>query len=60
MVNQVIGFHPVATHDVGELQSRSRRITLVLDLSAAYKRLKARGNWVLPPVGGVASGISSR
>jgi len=43
---RVIGFHPVATHDVGELQSRSRRITLVLDLRAAYKRLKASGNWV--------------
>jgi hypothetical protein len=43
---RVIGFHPVATHDVGELQSCSRRITLVLDLSAAYKRLKASGNWV--------------
>jgi hypothetical protein len=43
---RVIGFHPVATHDMGELQSRSRRITLVLDLRAAYKRLKASGNWV--------------
>jgi hypothetical protein len=43
---RVIGFHPVATHDIGELQSRSRRITLVLDLRAAYKRLKASGNWV--------------
>jgi Acetyltransferase (GNAT) family len=43
---RVIGFHPVATHDVGELQSRSRRITLVLDLRAAYKRLKASGNLV--------------
>jgi hypothetical protein len=27
-----LGFHPVATHDVCELQSRSRRIALVLDL----------------------------
>jgi ribosomal protein S18 acetylase RimI-like enzyme len=43
---RVIGFHPVATHDVGELQSRSRRITLVLDLQAAYQRLKRSGNWV--------------
>ena len=43
---RVIGFHPVATHDVGELQSRSRRITLVLDLRAAYQRLRARGNWM--------------
>ena len=42
----MIGFHPVATPDVGELQSRSRRITLVLDLQAAYQRLKRSGNWV--------------
>jgi hypothetical protein len=43
---RVIGFHPVATHDVGELHCRSRRITLVLDLRAAYQRLKRSGNWV--------------
>jgi len=43
---RVIGFHPVATHDIGELQSRSRRITMVLDLRAAYQRLKRSGNWV--------------
>jgi hypothetical protein len=43
---RVMGFHPVATHDVGELHCRSRRITMVLDLRAAYFRLKARGNWM--------------
>jgi len=43
---RVMGFHPIATHDVGELHCASRRITLVLDLKAAYKRLKARGNWM--------------
>lgn len=43
---RVMGFFPVATHDVGELRSASRRITLVLDLRAAYKRLKKRGNWL--------------
>lgn len=43
---RVMGFHPVATHDFGELQCRSRRITMVLDLRAAYLRLKARGNWM--------------
>src|SRR5262249_41582708 len=43
---RVMGFHPIAPHDVGELRCRSRRITLVLDLRAAYKRLKARGNWL--------------
>jgi hypothetical protein len=36
----------VATHDVGELQCRSRRVTLVLDLRACYQRLKSRGNWM--------------
>jgi hypothetical protein len=40
---RVMGFHPVATHDIGELHCRSRRITLVLDLKAAYKRLRTRG-----------------
>ncbi len=43
---RIMGFFPVATHDVGELQCRSRRITLVLDIRAAYKRLKARGTWI--------------
>lgn len=43
---RVMGFYPVATHDVGELQCRSRRITLVLDLRACYQRLKSRGNWM--------------
>jgi Acetyltransferase (GNAT) family len=42
----VMGFLPVATHEVGELQCSSRRITLVLDLKAAYLRLKTRGNWL--------------
>lgn len=39
---RVLGFQPVATHQIGELRSRSRRITLVLDIKAAYNRLKAR------------------
>ncbi len=43
---RVMGFLPVATHDFGELRCDSRRITLVLDLRAAYKRLKTRGNWL--------------
>jgi hypothetical protein len=42
---RVLGFHPVATHDIGELNSKSRRITLLLDISAAYKRLRARNHW---------------
>jgi hypothetical protein len=43
---RVMGFEPVATHERGELNCDSRRITLVLDLKLSYKRLKARGNWV--------------
>jgi ribosomal protein S18 acetylase RimI-like enzyme len=43
---RVMGFRAVATHDVGELHSRSRRITMILDLKAAYMRLRARRNWV--------------
>jgi hypothetical protein len=35
----------VATHDVGELQTRSRRITMVLDLKDCYQRLRERRNW---------------
>jgi hypothetical protein len=42
----VMGFYPVATHEVGELNCRNRRITMVLDLKAAYQRLKRRGNWI--------------
>ena len=40
-----MGFRPVATHDHGDLNCRSRRITQLLDLRATYRRLKARGNW---------------
>lgn len=42
---RVIGFKPIATHEIGELLYKGRRITLVLDIKAAYQRLKARGNW---------------
>lgn len=43
---RVMGFQPVASHDHGELNCTSRRITLVLDLKSSYQRLKARDNWV--------------
>jgi hypothetical protein len=43
---RVMGFEPVATHDHGELNCKSRRITLLLDLAKSYRRLKARGNWI--------------
>jgi Acetyltransferase (GNAT) family len=42
---RVLGFRPVATHDIGELNCPSRRITLVLDIRAEYKRLRARNQW---------------
>jgi Acetyltransferase (GNAT) family len=43
---RVIGFHPIATHDQGELDSRSRRITLILELKAAYNRMRRRPSWI--------------
>ena len=42
---RVIGFKPIATHEIGELLYKGRRITLVLDIKAAYQRLRSRGNW---------------
>lgn len=42
---RVIGFRPIATHEMGELLYKGRRITLVLDIKAAYQRLKNRSNW---------------
>lgn len=43
----VLGFFPVATHDIGEMRTSSRRITLVLDIKAAYQRLKRqKRSWV--------------
>lgn len=43
---RVLGFAPVATHDVGELNCKSRRITLVLDIKQAYDRLKEAHTWI--------------
>jgi hypothetical protein len=43
---RVIGFQPVATHDVGELNCPNRRITLILDLQAGYLRLRASKSWL--------------
>jgi len=42
---RVMGFTQIATHDHGELNCASRRITLVLNLKQSYQRLKSRGNW---------------
>lgn len=38
---RVLGFVPVATHAVGELNCTSRRITLVLDLRQCYRRMSS-------------------
>jgi hypothetical protein len=43
---RVIGFKPIATHEIGELRSRSRRITLLLDMKAAYVRLRDHSRWL--------------
>jgi hypothetical protein len=52
---RVLGFRPVATHDFGELNSASRRITLVLDIASAYKRLRHRNHWFYRYVTGALS-----
>ncbi|MCS1411318.1 MAG: hypothetical protein M2R45_04517 [Verrucomicrobia subdivision 3 bacterium] len=43
---RVMGFKPVATHDVGELNCPNRRITMVLDLKSAYNRIKTNQKWI--------------
>lgn len=43
---RVMGFQPVATHDVGELNCPNRRITMVLDLKSAYHRIKTQRKWI--------------
>jgi hypothetical protein len=42
---RVIGFQLVATHEVGEFRVKGRRMTLLLDIKAAYQSLKSRGTW---------------
>ena len=41
---RVLGFEPVATHEAGEMNCFHRRITLILDLHQAYRRLKDSEN----------------
>ncbi len=43
---RVMGFQPVATHDTGELNCPNRRITLVLDIKAAYRRIRETKKWI--------------
>jgi hypothetical protein len=44
--SRVLGFETVATHDVGELNCPNRRITMVLDLAASYRRLSRARGWL--------------
>lgn len=43
---RILGFEVVATHDHGELAVESRRITMLLDLKAAFGRLRAGRSWI--------------
>jgi hypothetical protein len=43
---RVLGFEPVATHEHGELQAKGRRVTMVLDLRHAYRRLSLKRSWI--------------
>lgn len=43
---RILGFETVATHETGELASKHKRITMLLDLGAAYRRLKQGKNWI--------------
>lgn len=43
---RIIGFEPIATHEIGELHSPSRRITLLLDLRVSYSRMREHSRWL--------------
>lgn len=43
---RILGFEIVASHTHGELQIESKRITMLLDLKAAYQRMSSRRNWI--------------
>ena len=43
---EILGFETVATHEVGELRHKGRRITMLLDLAAAYKRMSKKRRWI--------------
>jgi hypothetical protein len=42
---RVLGFEVVATHDTGELNCENRRITMLLELRASYRKLQKSGSW---------------
>lgn len=44
--SRVMGFQVVATHEKGELNCPCRRLTMVLDLRTAYRRLRAQNGWI--------------
>ncbi|MDA8018286.1 MAG: GNAT family N-acetyltransferase [Thermoanaerobaculia bacterium] len=43
---RILGFEIVASHDHGELKIDSKRITMLLDLKAAYQRMSRRKSWI--------------
>lgn len=43
---RILGFEIVASHDHGELKIDSKRITMLLDLKAAYQRMSGRKSWI--------------
>ena len=43
---RILGFQTVATHSVGELNHLGRRITMLLDLKGAFRRLRTGNNWI--------------
>lgn len=43
---RILGFEVVATHDHGELAVASRRVTMLLDLKAAFGRLRGGRSWI--------------
>lgn len=48
---RILGFERIGTHLRGELDCPHRRIILMLDLAAAYRRLKAKNNKVFRRIG---------
>jgi ribosomal protein S18 acetylase RimI-like enzyme len=49
---RVMGFQVVATHDTGELNCPNRRLTMLLDLSEGYHKLKNQSRWVFRHITG--------
>jgi len=42
---RVMGFRMIATHDTGELNCPNRRLTMLLDIRAAYHHLRQEKSW---------------